>query len=716
MLLAPLDRTGRVDRSYEISTVALLDNLRFSRPILLAGRLPKANEVHDVVVNPSAAFDGHLRVGSTMQLRAFTPANTQRVLQGSDQVPTGPTVSVRVVGIVRTPSDLSVAPAAPGVVFEGQDEMLFTPGFYSHYHARVADAGVGLSYRLKDDAGLQGFLASVDRRFGEAVQVQPGSDDLAAAANAQHATHLEAVALMLFGILAALLTLTMVAQAIVRQAYLDAANFPTLRALGMKRTQLAMTGGLRAGFTVTAGAVLAVGIAWLCSPTMPIGLARQAEIKPGFDADWLVFLVGTASLIVILTAWATLASWRASGHGSHETETAGRRSARWHWLRLSGLPTTSAVGIHMALDSRRGSVPVRTMVLSAVVAIAAVCATVIFGANLDRLASQPQLQGWSWDVSVGNPHSDDVSARAVPLLSRNADIAGFTAVSLSTSNVVFAGRHGHDADGLFGFSAVKGHVLPPFTQGRAPRTSNEIAFGATTLRDLGLRVGDRVEVTNGTIRRPLLITGQMVLTPSVVNNQVPLGHGSLMTLRGLRSLDASAPVNVFLIRFAEGVNHENALTTLSQEFPGTVLKPILPPDIENLRRVDGLPKLLIALVALVALVTIGHSIVVSVRSRRRDLAVMRTMGFVGRQISAVVAWQLTTIVAIGLVIGVPVGIVTGRWAWTLVTNQLGLPPNPMVPPLLLLVVPVSLLAANVVALIPGRMASRARLSSVLRAE
>jgi hypothetical protein len=685
----------------------------------LAGRLPEANEVKDVVVNPSAALDGHLHVGSIVRLRAFTPSSTQRVLQGSDEIPTGPNISVRVVGIVRTPSDLSVAPTAPGVVFEGQAEMLFTPEFFHQYHARVAVAGVGLSYQLKNDAGLQKFLASVDRRFGHAVQVQPGSDDLAAAADAQHATHLEALALLLFGILAALLTLTMVAQAITRQAYLDASNFPTLRSLGMKRTQLALTGGLRAGFTVFAGALLAVGIAVLCSPAMPIGLARQAEINPGFAADWLVLVLGSVSLIVILTGWAVLASWRAvqaSDRVSHPAESAGRRASRGRWLRQSGFPTTTSVGIHMALDSRRGSVPVRTMVLSAVVAIAAVCATVIFGANLNRLASQPHLQGWSWDVSVGNPHSDDVSARANPLLSRNSDIAGFTAVSLSTSNVVFASPHRHEADGLFGFSAVKGHVLPPFTQGHAPRTSNEIAFGATTLRELGLNVGDRVEVTNGSIHRPLLITGQMVLTPSVVNNQVPLGHGSLMTLGGLRSLDASAPVNVFLIRFADGVNHERALSELNQEFPGTVLQPILPPDIENLRRVDGLPNLLIALVALVALITLGHSIMVSVRYCRRDLAVMRTMGFVGRQISAVVAWQLTTIVAIGLVIGVPVGIVVGRWAWTLVTNQLGLPPNPMVPPLLVIVVPISVIAANCVAYIPGRIAARARLSSALRAE
>lgn len=452
---------------------------------------------------------------------------------------------------------------------------------------------------------------------------------------------------------------------------------------------------------------------------MPIGLARQAEINPGFSADWMVLLLGSIGIIVLLTGWATLASWRAaqtSAHASYPTDTVRRSGSRDRWLRRSGLPTTTILGIHMALDSRRGSVPVRTMLMSAVVAIAAVCATLVFGSNLDRLASQPRLQGWSWDVSVGNPHSDDVSARAIPLLSRNSDVAGFTAVSLSTSNVVFTGRPAKEADGLFGIRPVKGQVLPPFTKGHAPRTSDEVAFGATTLRELDLRVGDRIEVTNGNTHRRMYISGQMVLTPSVVNNQVPLGHGALMTLGGLRSLGASAPVNVFLIRFADGVNHKSALTELNHEFPGTVLKPILPPDIENLRRVDGLPGLLVALVALVSLVTIGHSIFVSVRSRRRDLAVMRTMGFVGRQISAVVAWQLTTVVAIGLVIGVPVGIVTGRWAWTLVTNQLGLPSSAVVPPLLALVVPVSLLAANSVALIPGHVASRARLSSVLRAE
>ena len=72
-------------------------------------------------------------------------------------------------------------------------------------------------------------------------------------------------------------------------------------------------------------------------------------------------------------------------------------------------------------------------------------------------------------------------------------------------------------------------------------------------------------------------------------------------------------------------------------------------------------------------------------------------------------------VAIGLVLGVPLGIIMGRWAWTLVPNQLGLPPSTDISILLALVVPAALIAANAVAFIPGLMASRARLSSVLRA-
>ena len=721
MLLVPLDKSDRVDRSFQLSTIALLDHLDFSRPLVLAGRLPRATDINEVVVNPSAAIDGHLHVGSTVRLRAFEPSTAQQVLQGTDEGPTGPKIFVRVVGIVRTPSDLSVAPTAPGVVFEGQDEMLFTPAFFQRNGAKIANAGVGLSYRLKGgEANLSTFVRSVNRRSGSTVQVQPGSDDLAAAANAQHAAHLEALALLIFGILAILLTFTMVAQGITRQVYFSVRSFATLRALGMKRSQLALTGGAGSGLTVVAGVLGAAAVAILVSPAMPIGLARQAEIDPGFSADWFVLLLGLASLVVVLVGWAFLAAWREAGRaglGAGRNERTRQSSSLAGWLRGSGLPPTTVLGIQMALESppESGSVPLRTMWLSAVVGITALCATLTFGASLNRLASEPQLQGWTWDVSVGNPHSDDIAARADRLLSSNGDVAGFSAVALSPSNVEFVGREGSVSDGLFGIRPVKGSVLPPFTRGRAPRTSDEIAFGATTLRELGLGVGDDVEVTNGQLRHQLRITGQMVLNPSVVNDQVPFGHGALMTLGGLKAVHAGAPVNVFLVRFVPRVDRTNALAKLNRQFPGTVLGPLLAPDIENLRRVDNLPGLLAALVALVALLTVGHTMAISARYRRQDVAVLRTLGFVRSQVAAMVAWQATTVVAIGLLVGIPVGLIAGRWAWTLVTNQLGLPQSSVTPGLLVLV-GISLLAANLIAVIPGLTAARTRPSSVLRTE
>src|SRR5205807_1900502 len=135
-----------------------------------------------------------------------------------------------------------------------------------------------------------------------------------------------------------------------------------------------------------------------------------------------------------------------------------------------------------------------------------------------------------------------------------------------------------------------------------------------------------------------------------------------------------------------GVNRTVALHRLRGEFPGTVLTALRPSDVENLRRVDSLPSILAGLFAAIALFTVGHMLVSSVRRRRHDVAILRTMGFVRRQVAATVAWQATTVVLVGLVVGLPLGIAAGRWAWGLVARQLGVLSQPVVPVLLVSVV------------------------------
>ena len=101
----------------------------------------------------------------------------------------------------------------------------------------------------------------------------------------------------------------------------------------------------------------------------------------------------------------------------------------------------------------------------------------------------------------------------------------------------------------------------------------------------------------------------------------------------------------------------------------------------------------------------------------RALAVLRTLGFVRRQVSATVAWQATTLGSIALVIGVPVGVIAGRWGWNVFADHLGVVPDAVVPAVMtFLAVPATILVANLLAVVPGRIASRLRPGPVLRTE
>ena len=703
------------------------------RPLMLAGRLPRLNRVDEVLINASAATNQKLHVGSVLHLRSFSPDQVDDALKGAQLEPTGPPATVRVVGVGRFPSEISTAPPSP-VVYNGTDFEFLTPAFFAAYGDKVGMAGgVGMAVRLKRGAAdFPAFKAAVSRISPDA-QVESGSDDLTAASKARRATSLEALSLLVFGILASLVALALVSQALARQAVLDASEYPALSAMGMTRGQLMALSVLRAAAIAAAGAVLAVVVAFLLSPRMPIGIARQAETSPGYSVDALVFAAGVAAIFLLITGAAAFSAWRtarAAASGGALASRPERPSRLADRLAQSGVPPSGVVGVRMALEPGRGptAVPVRTTLVSAVLAIAVLVATFGFGASLTRLATRPKLQGWNWDVSVGNPHSDDVSQMAIPALANNPDVAAFAGLA-GPADARIGDRINPSGPGstggLYSIDLAKGAVLPPFTEGRAPSAPDEIAFGAKDLRMLRRRVGQRVEVSTGGEPKSMLITGRMVMTPAVLNEQVDLGQGALVTKDALQQLgpppsdqqSEGAAENVFLVRFRRGVDRKAALARLNSDFPGTVLSAVRPADVENLRRVDHLPSLLGALFAAVALLTVGHMLMSSVLRRRRDVAVLRTMGFVRRQVSTSVAWQATTVAVVGLLAGVPLGIAVGRWGWSAVANQLGVASQPVVPvTLVILTVAGTLVAANALAAFPALLAARTRPAEILRAE
>jgi ABC-type antimicrobial peptide transport system permease subunit len=133
--------------------------------------------------------------------------------------------------------------------------------------------------------------------------------------------------------------------------------------------------------------------------------------------------------------------------------------------------------------------------------------------------------------------------------------------------------------------------------------------------------------------------------------------------------------------------------------------------------VKSTPVLLALVLALLATMTLVHGLVSSVRRRRRELALLKTLGFTRRQVSGTVAWQASTVIGIAVVLGVPLGIVVGRWAWGTLVDELGAVAEAVVPWIVIAIgVPVLLLLANVVAFVPGRIAARLRPAAVLRSE
>ena len=715
MLAGPVSVDGRPASPVEVSTLALLDRPSQVRGIIIAGRWAAQSRADEAVLDESAAqvLDAH--VGSVLELRGYRHSQMQQVLNGSTVPPQVVLGDVRVTGIIRIPTDLTENSAADAnVTYAGQGDLFTTAAFYQKYGASVAGF-LGTSFQLKQGAaGVPAFEAQVKRLAAGNAQVELGPDDNAAAgAFAQRGTTLEALALLVFAVIVALALLVVVGQSLARQAYAAVGDFPALRSLGATPRQLTAVALAPGVLVAAAGMALAIPVAYLLSWFTPIGLARRAEISPGFAFDAAALLGGAAVLALLLAGRAALAAPRAARTGARAAAAARPRAGLAGRLAGRGLSPAAVSGIQLAFEPGRGrsAVPVRAAIAGMAAALAAVLAALVFGSSVSHVIGDPAVAGWDWDVTVGNPHSGDISAQAVPRLRADAFVSGFTVTAMGGVRL-----DGRDDVTLVGLQTVTGRVVPPVLAGRLPDAPGEIALGGRELRALGKSVGDTVLASGPHGPVPLRVTGEVVLSPEITNEQTELGSGAVMTMAGALAVSPlPMPRNVFLVSLRNPASPA-AISTLRQQFPGTVLPAVPPPEVRDLSGVSGLPLILAFVLMLLACGIIAHTLLTSVRRRRRDLAILKTVGFVARQVRATVAWQATALACAGLIVGVPLGLLAGRWAWILFASQVAIVPAPVISPLTLLAIPAVLLLANAIAAIPAWSAARTQPAVILRSE
>ena len=99
------------------------------------------------------------------------------------------------------------------------------------------------------------------------------------------------------------------------------------------------------------------------------------------------------------------------------------------------------------------------------------------------------------------------------------------------------------------------------------------------------------------------------------------------------------------------------------------------------------------------------------------MAVLQALGYRPRQVVATSLWQATTSGAIAVAIGLPIGLVVGRWCWTILVQQYDAVADPVTPILgSVALAVVVLILVNLLGVVPGWQASRRTPAATLRAE
>jgi hypothetical protein len=701
------------------------DGVSIDRVKVLAGRLFDPANPHAVMISQSLADGEHLRPGGTLHLIGYPQRGP------NPDVAHAVRLAFRVSAVVAF-TDQIAATSYP--------RLLLSPAFARTRQAMSFNpAGGALYLVLRPHADAAAFTRQA---MALAARYRVGNSQVAHLATtyaaAQRSIRPEAAALAIFAGLAGLIALAIIGQLLSRQLVLDSAEFPVLRALGMPRSRLAALSLAKVAAVTIAGAVIAVGIAVAASPLMPIGPARSAEPSPGVEVNLVILgagfvLIAAAPLLVVLPAALRTAGRAQGALGRAEPAGPARTSRLGLALGLTG-SVPGNLGVRMAFEPGRGrtAVPVRSALVGTTVAVAALVAAMVFGASFLALVGTPHLYGQNW------PQELNLQAGAVPgaigekVLAQVKGLSEYAGGNYGEVSVAPPASSGTVVPAI-GLDQLRGRGFLTLLAGRAPAGPHEIALGPRTLRTLGLRVGQRVKVGVNGRASQMRIVGSAVFAAFHVGGNTPtdLGTGAVVAASVLSQ--PSPPgcpgratcYNFFLLRYRPGTDLRVAAAEVNRAATRAGCPPGLclvssdqrPSDIQNYTGVRDTPLVLGAVLVLLAVGTLAHVLLTGVRRRRRDLAVLKTLGLLRSQLLRVVSWQAIALATAALLIGLPLGLLAGRWAWLLFAVSAGVGNQAHVPvSLVLLVIPVTLIVAVLLAAVPGWTAARIRPALILRSE
>lgn len=732
LTLLPLGTNGIPLPGSEPVTYGSVDGFGFDqdRLVISHGRAPAPDNADEFIMDSATASSWGVHLGELVTFGAYTDPQSLTAAYQNDQLRPAFRVTARLVGVGTT--------GWAGVVEDQQDAsssavVLFTPALTRRLLnccASLTIVGLALAGGTRSEAAVEAELAPVLPR---GVPSGAGTVLSVVSARAERTLRPESLALGVFGTIAALAAFVVAGQVIGRRLRSEADDLAIMRALGADPAMTVLDGLFGVLGAVAAGFVMGGAVAVALSPLAPIGPLRP-YLPIGLNFDWTVLGAGLVVLVVGLSTVAVVVAYKSAPRRPAPSPPllANRQSRIARAAATVGLPVPAVTGIRFALDPGAGhtSVPVRSAIVGAVLALMVVTTTFTFGASLNSLVTHPALYGWNWDYELSG-QGGDLPSQIEPLLDQDHLVAEWSAV--------YFGELSIDGQLVPVMGGTPGAVVaPPLLSGHGLDAPDEAVLGAATLTELHKQVGGTVEVraAAGAVPTRLRIVGTATM-PAIGGvaggggTHLEMGSGALVPYQlipaGERNpFDQPQPgPNAIFIRVTPGTTSDALTRSVDaiivklggQAGNGPVLGPQRPAEIINYRNLGSTPAILGAALAGGATAALGLTLLASVRRRRRDLALLKSLGFTRAQLAATVAWQSTVAVVLGTIAGAPLGIALGRYLWDLFAREINAVPAPTVP-----VVPVVLIAlgalvlANLVAAVPARVASRAPTALLLRGQ
>lgn len=739
--LAPIEPNGAPDLSQgsnDINLAASNTGLLFDmdRATAIAGRLPDPSRPDEFMTTALGAQLLGIHLNQVLPMGLYTPEQSGLPGFGTAKVPPAELFHMKLVGIVDFNNQ---------VIEDDTDRIptnvVFTPAF-----SRLVpnSATFGTWYGIQLDRHHPN-ISSVEQAL---IKVLPSGADAnfsitaLTEARVERAVRPESIALAVFGLIALGAALGTALPVISRSLRSSEEDRGILRALGATPAATLGDGLLGLMVAIALGSILAAAVAVALSPLAPLGPVRQVFHRAGVTFDWTVIGAGFALLAGTLCVVAL-----AVGVGTSPLRALRIRSSRLAGLAAAaGLPLPGVIGLRFALEPGRGrtAVPARSVLAGAALAVMTVTATLTFGNSLHALVTHPKLYGWNWNYVLSS--ENDVPPPALNALNHDPDVQAWS--GYSSPNLQIDGRTVPVLT-----SQGTPAVGPPILSGHALTGSGQVVLGPSTLAELHKHIGDTIAISFGAPNTaPLYLPPQRATVvgtatfPAIAGSSTLAEHTTMgvgaefqsgsLPAQFLAATQSPDPVlngpGLVFVRLRAGVsaaagakdmqriaNVADAAFAKDPNATGDsdiVLPVQRPAEIVNYQSTGDTAGLLAGCLGAGAAIALALALLSTARRRRSDLALLKTFGCTRRQLGLTLLWQSAVTAAVGVVIGVPVGIAAGRQLWILFAQSINAVPQPSVPLSVGLVVVGTFALAAMVATVPGRAAARTPAAVVLRQE